>query len=140
MNRRRRNERGSAAIELVLVTPVLVGLLLFVVGLGRLAGANGEVQAASRDAARAAANARSPRAAQEAGTNAATATLRDRGVECRTLSVAIDAGAFRADGFVSATVACTVDLSELTTIGFPVSKTLTATFTAPVDRYRGVDS
>ena len=140
MNPRRRNERGSAAVELVLVTPVLIALLLFVVGLGRLAGANGEVQAASRDAARAAANARSPRAAQEAGLSAAAATLQDRGVECRTLSVAIDADEFRADGFVSATVSCTVDLGDLTTIGFPASKTLTSTFTAPVDRYRGVDS
>jgi Flp pilus assembly protein TadG len=137
---RRRNERGSAAVELALVTPVLIALMLFVVGLGRLAGANGEVQAASRDAARAAANARSPRAAQEGGLSAAAATLQDRGVECRALSVAIDADEFRADGFVSATVSCTVDLGDLTTIGFPASKTLTSRFTAPVDRYRGVDS
>ncbi len=134
------DERGSAAVELVLVTPVLIALLLFVVGLGRLAGANGEVEAASRDAARAAANARSPQAAQQAGTDAAAATLQDRGIECPTLHVAIDADQFRADGFVSATVTCVVDLNEVTTVGFPVSKTLSATFTAPVDRYRGADS
>lgn len=134
------NERGSAAVELVLVTPLLIGLLLFVVGLGRLSGANGEVQAASRDAARAAANSRSPHAARQAAVAAATATLQDRGVECRGLTITIDSDEFRADGFVSATVTCTVDLSGLTTVGFPISKTLDATFVAPVDRYRGVDS
>lgn len=134
------DERGSAAVELVLVTPLLIGLLLFVVALGRLAGANGEVQAASRDAARAAANTRSPHAAHQAAITAATATLQDRGVECRELSVSVDAREFRADGFVSATVSCTVDLSGVTTIGFPVSKTLDATFVSPIDRYRGVDA
>lgn len=140
MKRQPNSERGSAAVELVLVTPVLIALLLFVVGLGRLAGANGEVQAASRDAARAAANARSPRAAHQAGIAAAIATLQDRGVECRSLDVTINADVFRADGLVAATVRCTVDLSDATSVGFPVSKTLTATFTAPVDRHRGVDS
>lgn len=139
MRRGQRDERGSAAVELVLVTPVLIALMLFVVGVGRLAGANGEVQAASRDAARASALARSPHAARVAGLNAASATLQDRGVECRKLSVTIDANEFRADGFVSATVSCTVDLGDLTTIGFPASKTLVASFTSPVDRYRGVD-
>ena len=36
---RRRDERGSVAAELVLLTPILILMLLFVVALGRLAGA-----------------------------------------------------------------------------------------------------
>ena len=40
---RRRNERGSAAVELVLLTPLLVSLMLFVVALGRMASAEGTV-------------------------------------------------------------------------------------------------
>ncbi len=48
----RDRERGSASVELVLMTPVLIVLLLFVVALGRLAAARGEVDAAARDVAR----------------------------------------------------------------------------------------
>ena len=55
---RRRDERGSAAVELVLLTPLLVSLMLFVVALGRMASAEGTVDDAARDAARSAANAR----------------------------------------------------------------------------------
>ncbi|MEZ5230976.1 MAG: TadE/TadG family type IV pilus assembly protein [Acidimicrobiales bacterium] len=139
MTRHRQSERGSAPVELVLVTPLLVGLLLFVVGLGRLAGAAGDVETAAREAARAASNERSSSAARQAGTEAASTTLRDRGVECRSLSVEIDAAQFRADGFVTAAVRCTVDLQDATMIGFPGAKTLSAAFTAPVDRYRGTD-
>ena len=139
MTRRHERERGSVSVELVLVTPVVVGLMLFVVGLGRLAGAKGEVDAAARDAARAAANERSAPAARQAGIDAASATLRDRGVECRNLTIVVNDAQFRADGFVTATVTCGVDLHDLTAIGFPGSKSLSSEFTAPVDRYRRVD-
>jgi Flp pilus assembly protein TadG len=135
----RDRERGSASVELVLMTPVLIVLLLFVVALGRLAAARGEVDAAARDAARAAANARSHTSAHESGVDAATATLRDRGVECRTLDVLIDTSEFRADGLVRGTVSCTVDLESVAGIGLPAARTLTATFTAPVDHYRGLE-
>ena len=139
MNRQPEGERGSASVELVLMTPLLVGLLLFVVGLGRLAGANGDVESAARDAARAASNERSPGHAEQSGIDAATATLSDRGIECSNLSVHVDSSQFRADGFVTATVTCLVGLQDLTMIGFPGTSTLSAEFTAPVDRYRGVD-
>ncbi len=139
MNRHREAERGSAPVELVLVTPLLVGLLLFVVGLGRLAGASGDVETAARDASRAASNERSAVGARQAGADAASATLRDRGIECRTLAVDVDTAQFRADGLIAATVTCGVDLSDVTMIGFPGSKTLSAQFTAPIDHYRGID-
>ncbi len=131
------SERGSASVEMVLITPVLVMLLLFVVAVGRLAGARGEVDAAARDAARAAANARS--APEQAALRAAHAALRDRGVECQTLDVGVDTTRFGADGFVEVTVMCTVDLRAVAGIGFPVTPELRATFVAPVDRYRGVN-
>ena len=139
MRARRAPERGSASVELVLMTPVLIALLLFVVALGRLAGARGEVDAAARDAARAAANARSAPAAQQAGLEAASATLADRGVECRQLSVGVNTSDFRADGLVRASVQCVVDLEGVAGIGLPGSRTLSATFAAPLDRHRGVE-
>jgi len=64
--------------------------------------------------------------------------LQDRGIECRQLTVTIDTTGFRADGIVAATVICVVDLSDITGLGLPGAKTISSTFTAPVDHYRGI--
>ena len=136
----RRCERGAASVEMVLVTPVLVALLLFVVAVGRLAEAKGEVSVASRDGARAAANARSVSGAHRAAHEAALAALADRGVACRNLSVAVDTSEFRADGSVKVTVHCEVELQSAAGVGLPMTRTLTSTFVSPVDRYRGASS
>lgn len=136
----RRCERGAASVEMVLVTPVLIALLLFVVTVGRLSEAKGEVSVASRDGARAAANARSVNAAHRAAQEAALAALADRGVACRDLSVAVDTSDFRADGSVKVTIHCGVDLQSVAGLGLPLTRTLTSTFVSPVDRYRGTSS
>ncbi len=138
MTSRHRPDRGSASVELVLMTPLLVMLLLFVVAVGRLTAARGEVDAAARDGARAAANARTPGDAEHAALVAATATLRDRGIECAALDVGVDTTQYRADGYVEVTVSCAVDLHAAAGIGFPYTQTLYGTFVAPVDRYRGI--
>ncbi len=136
--RARRGDRGAATTELVLLTPVLIVMLLFVVALGRIASARQDVDAAARDAARAAANARSPGGARTDGRAAAAASLSELGITCTNLTVAVDTGSFRAGGTVTATVDCTVALADLTSLSVPASRTMTASFTAPVDRYRGV--
>ena len=133
----RRNDRGAATTELVLLTPVLIIMLLFVVALGRIASTRQDVDAAARDAARAAANARSPAAARAEGTTAAEASLTEQGITCRNLTVTVDTAAFRAGGTVTAAVSCTVDLADLTSLSIPSSRTITATFTTPIDQYRG---
>ena len=133
----RRDDRGAATTELVLLTPVLIIMLLFVVALGRIASTRQDVDAAARDAARAAANARSPAAARAEGTTAAEASLTEQGITCRNLTVTVDTAAFRAGGTVTAAVSCTVDLADLTSLSIPASRTITATFTAPIDQYRG---
>jgi len=130
-------ERGSVTTEMALITPVLIALLLLVVGLGRLAAARGDVDAAARDAARAAANARSGAQATEDGELAARAALVEGGVACRTLAVHVDTTDFRPGGTVRADVTCTVELATLTGMALPGSRTVTASFPAPVDRYRG---
>ena len=135
---KRRWERGAATTELVVLTPVLVVMLLFVVALGRVASAGADVDTAARDTARAAANARSAPTAQAWGDSAARSTLREGGVTCRNLTVDISTGDFRPDGNVTATVACTVDLGDLSGLRLPARHTITARFTAPVDHYRGV--
>lgn len=136
--RRGGDHRGSASLELVLVTPVLIVLMLFVVSVGRLGQARADVDRAARDAARAASMARTSDAAHERAAAAARATLADGGVSCRSMTVGLDTGAFAPDGAVHATVGCTVDLSDLSLLGVPGSRTVTATFTQPVDAYRGL--
>ena len=132
------DERGSASVELVLATPILVALMLLAVAGGRLASSRGEVDAAARDSARAVSLARSPAAAEREGRSAAEATLGDRGITCQNLTVSIDLTDFRPGGSVASTVACAVGLGDLTGLGLPGRRTVTATFAAPVDRYRGV--
>lgn len=135
--RRGSTEDGSVATELVLVTPLLVILLLFVALGGRLVVARGDVDAAARDAARASSLARSAAAASNAAHTAAGAALGgDRG-PCRDLSVTVDTSGYAAGGTVSVTVSCPVPLADLAILGIPGRQTLTGHATAVVDRYRG---
>lgn len=132
------NERGSATLELVLLTPVLLLMLMFVVFLGRLGEARNDVDRAARDAARAASIARDATDADSAGRTAASETLASGGVTCRQLDVQLDTSAFSAGGEVRATVSCTVDLGDMVELRLPGSETMTASFAEPVDTYRGV--
>lgn len=132
-------DRGSASLELVLVTPVLVALLLFAVLAGRLAQARADVDRAARDAARAASLARSSESAVLDGEAAARATLAEGGVSCTHLDVTVDTSRFSAGGTVAATVTCAVTLTDLSLLGVPGSRTLNARFAQPVDTYRGLE-
>ena len=129
-------EEGSAALEVALVTPLLLVALLFVIGLGRLASARGQIEQAARDAARAASIARTPGSAQADAEQAAAADLAGDRLTCGQLNVAVDAGSFRPGGTVAVDVGCTVALADLVAAGFPGTHRLTATAVAPVDRYR----
>lgn len=129
--------RGSASLELVLVTPVVLLLLLLVVCAGRLAEARADVDRAARDAARAASIARDPSSAEDAGTSAASATLESGDISCQSLDVSVDVSRFTTGGTVVTTVSCTVDLADLAELRVPGTRTLTATFVEPIDTFRG---
>lgn len=131
-------DAGSMSLELVLVTPALLLLLMLVMLGGRYAQARADVDAAARDAARAASNARASFGAQAAGRDAARSSLREGGVTCRRLDVDVDTTAFAPGGLVTATVSCTVDLGDLAGLRVPASRVLSSTFSEPVDTYRGV--
>lgn len=131
------DERGSVSVELVLITPVLVGLLCLTVAFGRIQNARADVEAASRAAARAASVERNAPAARIAGERAAAAELDAGGYRCDSLRVDVDTTGFAADASVTASVSCTVHLSDVTGMGIPSSHTLTARFSEPIDRYRG---
>jgi Flp pilus assembly protein TadG len=103
-----RDERFAVATELVLLTPLLIVLLLFVVALGRLAGARINVDGAAAQAARAASIATTPAQAAASAQQIATATLGSDHVTCATLQVATDTARFAPGGSVAVTVTCAV--------------------------------
>lgn len=132
------SERGSAAVELVLVTPLLIVMLLFVAFGGRMVMARGDIDAAARDAARAASLARSPAAADQAARDAADASLAARQAPCADLDVRTDTSGFRPGGTVAVTVTCHLSLGDLALLAVPASRALTGHAVAPVDAYRGI--
>ncbi len=131
-----RGEAGGATIELVLCTPLLLALLMFAVLAGRVAETRAEVDAAARDAARAASIARDPASANRAAHTAATATLGQHRVTCRSLAVTTDTRGFRAGGMVAVRLACTIDLADLSLLHVPGSRTVTTRFVEPLDTFR----
>lgn len=134
---RLRDERGSAAAELALCAPVLILLLLFVALCGRLATTQVRINDAAHQAVRAATLARTPTQATAAARETAVAALAAAGVTCRSLTVSIDSSGFRPSSTVTATVACTVDLHDLSGLGVPASRTFSCSFSSVVDTWRG---
>jgi len=138
---RRKWERGSAAVEVAIATPLLMMIVMLVAAGGRLALAQGSVQQAAADAARSASIARTAGAATATGQSAASTTLATQGLHCMSSSVTINTSGFGvavgSQARVSATVSCTVRLADLGLSGMPGSKVITATISSPLDTYRG---
>jgi len=140
LRRRAGAEDGNAALELLILAPVILALIGLVIAAGRTSVAQGSVDAAARDAARQASISLSPAAARQAALSSANAALRADGLHCKPV-VRLDL----LNGFdtplgqpaqVSASVSCTVRLSDLLVPGIPGSRRLTASFTSPLDPYR----
>lgn len=130
-------DRGSAAAELVLVTPFLILLLLFAVAAGRLVQARLDVGSAAEQAARAASLARTPAAASAQATSVAQDALAGQSVACAPAVITPDTADFTPGGEVTVQVACTVHLADLSLLRVPGAETITASFASPVDVYRG---
>jgi Flp pilus assembly protein TadG len=136
LGRLRRDESGSVTAELVLLTPLLILLLLFVVALGRLSGARLDVDGAAAQAARAASIARDPATASALAQQTATAALSSDHVTCAALSVNTDTAQFAPGGSVAVTVTCTVGLSDLTGLRLPASESISSQATSVIDTFR----
>ncbi|MDA8056852.1 MAG: pilus assembly protein [Actinomycetota bacterium] len=134
----RRDESGSVALEMVLLTPLLLLMLLFVVALGRSVSARIEVEGAAAQAARAASIARDPTTATAMATEAATTALGSDHVTCGDLAVSTDTADFVPGGEVQVTVTCHVDLAALVGLDLPASEALSSTAVSVIDTYRAV--
>jgi Flp pilus assembly protein TadG len=133
----RRDERASASMEMVLLTPVLLCLLLFVVAGGRLVTARSDVSYAAKVGARAASLARSPSVAEADGRAAVLSTLDGQNVNCKDLDIVVDSAELRPGGQVTTTLECDVDLSMASLLGLPLTKSVHTSFTEPVDVFIG---
>ena len=127
------------ALELALLTPLLVAFMMVMVGLGRVVEAQSQVDGAARDAARAASLARSAAAATRAASDAASDTLSGRKWCRRVPATTVDFSQWRRGGQVSVAVHCDIDLTGLSLIGFSASRSMTGTATAPIDTLRRIE-
>lgn len=141
--RRRRagRDRGSASVEVAVIAPAIIALLGLMIAFGRVTDADGAVDAAAHAAARAASLERDATNAQSQARAAAEDSLSGDGVTCQTTDVAVDTSGYSLDvgqaATVTATISCTARLSDIGLPGLPGAKTLTASFTSPIDTYRG---
>lgn len=131
-----RHERGNAALEMVLLTPVLLLLLLLVVYAGRLSSARGEVTAAAAAAARSASLYSTANGAGQA-TATARESLADRGVSCPSPRVSVDYSDVGALTYVDVEVSCDLLMRDLGALGLPGVQTITAEAREVIDEFRG---
>lgn len=133
-------DRGAFALEAAVLAPALVMLVCVVVAAGRITLAGQAVDAAARSAAREASLARTPADARARAEAAARRTLAQEGISCAVLGITVDTKGLGAPigraGTVRAEITCRVGLSDVALPGLPGDKTLRASYTSVVDRYR----
>ena len=135
-----RDERGSATLEAVIGVPAFFVLIALAVLGGWVLLAHQVVQSAAADAARAASLARTAHEATVAGRRAGLSSLDRPYLACTASTVSIDTGGFNvpvgSPASVTATITCNLDLSRIRVPGAPLSRTITATMSSPLDTYR----
>lgn len=142
--RRRSAERdadaGTMALELAILTPLLVAFMMLMVGLGRIVEAQSQVDGAAHDAARAASIARTRAGAEAAAREAVDAVMGGRKLWCQGgPRTDVDLSDWRRGGQVTVSVSCDADLGGLSLVGLAASKTLTGRATAPIDTLRRLE-
>ena len=137
MTRNPAADRGSAAVELLLVA---VGLLVFAAGLmgiGRLTDARTALAGVAREAARVAADAPTPAAAVHDGQTRAHQTAAGYGLDPARLQVSIDPQGFARGGRVRVVARYRVALDDVPSLRlFPGELTLTSAQLEPIDPYK----
>lgn len=128
-------DRGSAAVEMVLLTPLLIVLVLFVVHAGRSAEGLSELRHAADQGARAASLVARIRMASAAG-DAVRRDLAASGSSCELPTVMVRVQALTYGSSVRVEVRCWVSNIGLGLLGTR-RMLLSANSTEIIDRYRG---
>ncbi|MGO9560597.1 MAG: TadE/TadG family type IV pilus assembly protein [Acidimicrobiales bacterium] len=132
------SDRGSAAAELVLVTPLCLAFVgVFVVG-SQLLLDRQQVDDAARSAVEAAVDGPTPEAATYAATVTGVANAIGNGLACSHFGVSTDTSAFRPGGEITVNVACSAKLPSLAMLALPASVQLSAKESAVLEPYRAI--
>jgi Flp pilus assembly protein TadG len=136
--RRARTDRGTMALEMVILAPILLILFMFLLACGRYFQTSSLLENAARDGARSASQARSLTDAQARVDAAVTRTM-DQGVaSCKATASGIITTAFTAGTPLSVEVTCTIDYRDLGLLGIGGDTTITKKFSSSLDPYRGI--
>jgi Flp pilus assembly protein TadG len=130
-------ERGSFAVELAVLAPVIIAFLVMLIDGGKLTWTHSRLQGAARDAAREVSiNHNSGQDAYNAAFQAMSTALATAGVDCGNPKLLLNPDprttVIGNDGVVNATVSCDVDF----VLGG--THTLSRTQQSVIDRYRQV--
>jgi Flp pilus assembly protein TadG len=131
---RERRERGSMAVEVVILVPVLVAVMMLVVAFGRYVDIRGNVEAAARDAVRAASYERDRFSAQLAAQAVANQSVPSH-TTCEPVSLQ---GTFAAGETITVQLTCRVSFDGLGLLGLPGSAPISGQSSAPLDTLRRV--
>ncbi|MPZ61108.1 MAG: hypothetical protein GEU93_07400 [Propionibacteriales bacterium] len=141
---RSRRERGSLALELTIIAPIMLMLFFLFMAFGRFGQVSGLVEQAARDSARTATQARSEPAmtgAIQSVRDQAAAQLPDSCGDTLEPSVRFEGAsgveAFVRGAFITVTYTCTVSYSDLMLPGLSDHE-ITKSFTSRLDPNRGV--
>jgi len=132
-----RNERGTAAVELALLAPVLLVLVAVVSAAGRMVETKSAVLSVAREAARAAAEAPNAAAAHDAAIVTAQQVAEGLGLDTARLSIVQDPHGFARGALYEVSVSYQVSMADLPGLGLlPGSVTLGAEHAELIDTYR----
>jgi hypothetical protein len=128
------------SVELVMIAPALALVILFLVAGARIALAGNAVESAAVAAARDASLSRTTAGAQAGAQLAANVSIAQAGLACANFTVVVDDAGLSVPlgevGTVSATLTCTLNMTDIALPGLPGTKTITSTASSPVDAFR----
>jgi Flp pilus assembly protein TadG len=134
---RPRSERGTAAVELALLAPVLLVLVAVVSAAGRMVETKSAVLSVAREAARAAAEAPNAASAHDAAIAAAQQVAEGLGLDPARLLIVQDPHGFVRGAPYEVSVSYQASMADLPGLGLlPGSITLGAEHAELIDTYR----
>jgi Flp pilus assembly protein TadG len=137
-HKRLRGDRGTMALEMVILAPILLILFMFLLACGRYFQTSSLLENAARDGARSASQTRSLAAAQGQVDEAVTRTMDQAVKSCKDSASGTITTAFAAGSPLSVEVTCTINYRDLGLLGIGGDTTITKKFSSSVDPYRGV--
>ncbi|MEU4389773.1 TadE/TadG family type IV pilus assembly protein [Kribbella sp. NPDC023855] len=136
--RAQRGERGTMALEMVILAPLLLILFMFLLACGRYFQTSSLLENAARDGARSASQTRSLADAQGQVDAAVSRTMEQAVASCKDSAGGSITSAFAAGSTLSVEVTCTINYRDLGLLGIGGDTTITKRFSSSIDPYRGV--